>query len=153
MLSFDQLEAWAPDHVCAHHTPRDPAVQAAYDLHIKEVQEQYTSLKAYLLSKVFKRPVFVDSSNPGKRCALNFLKSATPVWVLRPNEFPYDVEPGVEHHVAWRSSPDPPPPGELEALLAARWPPAEFQLAWWVNEPTIRTVPEFHHAQVFVRRC
>lgn len=59
--------------------------------------------------------------------------------VWRENDFPYSLEPGVEHHNLWASAPLP--AAAVEAVIAERRPAGEWEVLWFVNPPVLMSVP------------
>ncbi|KAL4450534.1 hypothetical protein ABPG77_000890 [Micractinium sp. CCAP 211/92] len=67
------------------------------------------------------------------------------VTVWRENDFPYYLEPGITHMNLWANRPLA--PAEVEAAVTERVPPAS-QHTWFVNTPTLQSVPAIWHAHV-----
>ena len=67
----------------------------------------------------------------------------------RANEFPYHLEPGIDHAILWSNV-------ELTKDLIeqqiAKHVPADFEYVWFINTPSLRSVPDIHHAHVMSRK-
>jgi len=71
-----------------------------------------------------------------------------------PNDFPYFVEPGIEHHVIWVSgfagAPLETHP-EIAAELERQRPAGSWEVLFWENPTELRSIPEVRHVQVLSR--
>ena len=103
-------------------------------------------------SSEFCRAVVLQSQQPGSRPAL--------AW--RRNDFPYNFEAGIEHHVLWSPSgplPDEAIREEIAAWLSGLHPAASvgcgshsYETLWWVNPPELQSIRACWHAHVLLRR-
>ena len=86
-----------------------------------------------------------------------FLSIASPfprkvIWW--PNDFPYFVEPGIEHHVIWVSGFADAPletHPEIVAELERQRPAGSWEVLFWENPTELRSIPEVRHVQVLSR--
>lgn len=90
--------------------------------------------------------------------------SAGPAVAWKRNDFPYNLESGIEHHVLW--SPSGPLRDEAIQEEIAAWllalPPAAadnvghgshyYETQWWVNPPELQSIRACWHAHVLLRR-
>ncbi|PSC67229.1 hypothetical protein C2E20_9081, partial [Micractinium conductrix] len=67
------------------------------------------------------------------------------VTVWRDNDFPYHLCPGIRHDNLWANRPLA--EAEVEALIVQHVPPGSDH-CWFVNTPTLQSVPAIWHAHV-----
>jgi hypothetical protein len=65
------------------------------------------------------------------------------------NDFPYDMEDGVEHWLVWSNR-----EVELELVnqLVRQLKTDHFQFYAFLNPPNRKSIPEIFHAQLFLQR-
>jgi len=134
---------------------RSESVLARYRERRGEIGEVWASTSDYVLARYFGAAASAalgDGRDGGRRRVgsdeeARLAAEGRVVWA--PNDFPYDLEPGIAHFVVWSAR------GELsreEVLLLARGeagPGAD--LAVFVNPPGLRSVHRVWHAHVLVR--
>jgi hypothetical protein len=64
-------------------------------------------------------------------------------------DFPYNVEPGVQHHNVWATRPLS--PAELDTAVAEHRPPAEWDAVHFINPVSLASIPAIWHAHVLSR--
>lgn len=86
-----------------------------------------------------------------------FFSFSQPVrFVLRANDFPYNVVPGIQHWLLWCNRPEFPGNSmivEIERRLGRQDDPhndLEYEL--FENPPYLRSIPDLCHAHIFLRR-
>ena len=133
-------------HACvrsrAHSLRRAPQLYAKYD-----------TVGDYVLCRFFGWEARPDGEG-GK------LRSVAPAGFARsssfvPNDFPYHVTPGIEHHIVWVASAAGDVSALTEAELAAEVQSHKPANAWEtltvVNPPRLQSVTNVWHAHVFSR--
>ncbi|CEP17432.1 hypothetical protein [Parasitella parasitica] len=73
-----------------------------------------------------------------------------PILVL-PNDFPYSVDPGIEHVLIWSKEPlvDK---TFIESLLDERYGATVWEWVYFVNPPELQSIPTLPHMHVFMRK-
>ena len=124
------------------HSPRRAQLYAKYD-----------TVGDYVLCRFFGWEARPDGEG-GK------LRSVAPAGFARsvrfvPNDFPYHVTPGIEHHIVWVASAAGDVSALTEAELAAEVQCHKPAKAWEtltvVNPPRLQSVTNVWHAHVFSR--
>lgn len=69
--------------------------------------------------------------------------------VWRRNDFPYHFEPGMQHWLLWAARELPRP--RIEALVAERFPEAQWDAMHFTNPPVLQSVLAVWHCHVIVR--
>ena len=124
------------------HSPRRAQLYAKYD-----------TVGDYVLCRFFGWEARPDGEG-GK------LRSVAPAGFARsvrfvPNDFPYHVTPGIEHHIVWVASAAGDVSALTEAELAAEVQSHKPAKAWEtltvVNPPRLQSVTNVWHAHVFSR--
>lgn len=144
-----------------------PQIKGYWDYRDRVILQENASVADYLLLKVFGFPYEVNQAD-GKVSAVvppGFFRAGSGpggsgggaaaggadddsfklVTVWRENDFPYYLEPGIAHMNLWANRPLA--PSEVEAAAAERAPPGSKR-TWFVNTPTLQSVPAIWHAHV-----
>lgn len=66
---------------------------------------------------------------------------------LRPNMYPYSLEPSVKHFVLWSTKRLN--PGQIENCIKKEYPNQEY--LWWENPLNLKSIPEVFHIHVLIR--
>lgn len=76
--------------------------------------------------------------------------SKPPRFVTRPNDFPYNLTPDIQHLIIWcnRGSFSP---EEVEAHVKEQQGDV-YEALHFINSPHLRSIPDISHAHVFLRR-
>ncbi|KAI9342915.1 hypothetical protein BDR26DRAFT_917822 [Obelidium mucronatum] len=134
---------------------RTPEVADVYVNYIATHTSKYASVSDCVKVDVLNYPSYVGKQDGLIRAvALENVENeggVVPPWVLCRNQFPYAAEEGVEHWLVWSAGKEEMPADQVEAILEAEF--KGLQYVWFVNELARKTVPEVHHAHVFVNRC
>ncbi|KAL6782179.1 hypothetical protein ACKKBF_B39360 [Auxenochlorella protothecoides x Auxenochlorella symbiontica] len=126
---------------------RDPIAQRDYWLFREQKKKEYQSMTDYLLHTVFK--LKTKEAEDGKLEAVippGFKESEDVVW--RPNDYPYDLEPGIEHHNLWSSH----CLSDERIGKEVRKHREGYDFLWFINPSALMSVPTIWHAQVLSRR-
>lgn len=131
---------------------RSESVLARYRERAGEIGEVWASTDDFVLHKYFGAASSAAEGDRDRRRVLageeaRLAAEGRVEWA--PNDFPYDLEPGIAHFVVWSAR------GELsreEVLLLAREKAGPgVELAVFVNPPGLRSVHRVWHAHVLVR--
>jgi hypothetical protein len=115
------------------------------------LKEEWVSTEDYLLARYFNFPTSLCSerhklvSTPPAGGVPNLL-----VWAA--NDFPYSLEPGIEHHCVWAPSHEAAAPAALDAFVEAQRPRSDWETLRFVNPAHLRSVRNVWHAHVMSRR-
>mmetsp|Transcript_367 Transcript_367/g.2864 ORF Transcript_367/g.2864 Transcript_367/m.2864 type:complete len:103 (-) Transcript_367:923-1231(-) len=88
-----------------------------------------------------------QGNGPGKKKADTSKMNGTKKMIYMINDFPYFVEPGIEHGIVWSTGKlcvD-----EMLALLEEQLPGKEK--LYFINPPSLQSIAEVEHAHVFSR--
>ena len=95
-----------------------------------------------------KRILYVDGKHVHVK-SLDF--ESARVVVFRKNDFPYNLEEGVEHFLLWSNqdlSPD-----EIDTYIQEHTVSLDpLDTLWFVNPTELKSIPDLWHAHVMVRR-
>lgn len=72
------------------------------------------------------------------------------VWA--PNDFPYSLDSGIDHHCVWAPSRHSATPQALAACIEEHKPAAVWETLYFVNPAHLRSVRDVWHAHVLSRR-
>ncbi|KAF9116519.1 hypothetical protein BGX27_001813 [Mortierella sp. AM989] len=139
---------------------RSEEVQEAYQRAIERRTKKYGSPDEYIRQRVLHwPPAEIDSeSSDGNESSTSCSSVSPPTSPTGPvdplevrlikNEFPYSVEPGIEHWLIWSRNllTDE---NWIRAYLEERLPGREF--LFFINPPELRSVPTIFHVQVFTK--
>ena len=89
------------------------------------------------------------TAQDGLQCALPGGPDSRLVWA--PNDYPYNLAPGIEHHLAW-SCCGPPSSDVLEAFVTAQRPPSAYHSIVFINPRHLQSVRNVWHAHVLSLR-
>lgn len=122
-----------------------------FSLRCTQVKEEWVSTEDYLLARYFSFP----ASKCSDRQKLRVSPPAdgvptTLVWAV--NDFPYSLEPGIEHHCVWAPSHEAAAPAALEAFIEVHRPGNTWETLRFVNPAHLRSVRNVWHAHVMSRR-
>lgn len=125
-------------------------MQAAYSAASRETKLAWHTVGDALLVRYFGwatgRP-----AQGGLQCALPPPVPDSRGLVWAPNDYPYNLAPGIEHHLAW-SCCGPPSSDVLEAFVAAQRPPAAYHSIVFINPRHLQSVRNVWHAHVLSLR-
>jgi len=133
---------------------RTPADEAVYMNWMKVLKTKYTSINDFIKINVMGYSEIVDEKTGVKtadkpkfnREKLNF-ESEDVYYVIRRNDFPYWLEPNIEHFVLWTSE-------EFTREHAGRILHEKFpdsDLIYFTNTPDKKSVKGVCHYQIFLR--
>ncbi|KAG0209649.1 hypothetical protein BGX28_010165 [Mortierella sp. GBA30] len=145
---------------------RSEAVQEAYQRAIKRRTKKYGSPDEYIRQRVLHWPpskdcsssvpsdVMSDGNESSSSCS-SISPPSSPTGpvdpleiVLKKNEFPYSVQPGIEHWLIWSRHPLTDEVW-IRRFLQERLPGRDY--LFFTNPPELRTVPSIFHVQVFTK--
>ncbi|KAL9546331.1 hypothetical protein MBANPS3_006718 [Mucor bainieri] len=112
---------------------RNKDAQAVYQKWIQETLQTYGSVENFLL----KEKLIWPKDDP------------KPILVL-PNDFPYSVDPGIEHVLIWSKAPLA--ADFVESVLDERFGARIWEWIYFVNPPEWQSVPTLPHVHVFMRK-
>ncbi|KAK9765038.1 hypothetical protein K7432_006952 [Basidiobolus ranarum] len=115
--------------------PRSAEVQRAYEKQTLKIKQKYGSMDQYIQQV---KLGWIDSEGnaiPGKD------------FCLVPNDFPYNLDPSIQHLVLWCRKPFT--RDEMRDILRAELPDKEF--LFFVNPKSLQSIRTVYHAQVMVR--
>ncbi|KAF7732085.1 hypothetical protein EC973_006340 [Apophysomyces ossiformis] len=115
---------------------RSQSVQKVYNQWMKDTLDKYGSIETYLLKEKLHFPTDAFSID-------------RPPVILLPNDFPYAVEPGINHLLMWSQTPLN--QEYIEEILLSRFGMA-YEWVYWVNPVEIQSVRRLPHVHVFLRR-
>eukprot|EP00746_Dinoflagellata_sp_MGD_P130720 gnl/MRDRNA2_/MRDRNA2_64612_c0_seq1.p1 gnl/MRDRNA2_/MRDRNA2_64612_c0~~gnl/MRDRNA2_/MRDRNA2_64612_c0_seq1.p1 ORF type:complete len:387 (-),score=59.44 gnl/MRDRNA2_/MRDRNA2_64612_c0_seq1:40-1200(-) len=127
---------------------RTKAQEESYNLYRKRLLEEWSTIGECLKTVIFG---FSSETENGKLKSIPYSDGTHRV-VWRRNEFPYFLEPGIEHHCIWSH------PGKLltvsriQEVLQEDCPMDEFEYIWFINPPSMKSVPDVDHAHVLYRK-
>ena len=138
-----------------HNVPsrRACAPEAHSPRRVPQLYARYDTVGDYVLCRFFGWEARPDGEG-GK------LRSVAPAGFARsvrfvPNDYPYHVTPGIEHHIVWVASAAGDVSALTEAELAAEVQSHKPAKAWEtltvVNPPRLQSVTNVWHAHVFSR--
>lgn len=130
---------------------RTDSALARYRAHRAQIEEAWASTSDFLLHKVFGAATQPEQGGSGRQEVgldeeAHLAAEGRVAWA--PNDFPYDLEPGIGHYVVW-SAKGPLSQTELEEVARREAPGRDF--ATFVNPPGLRSVHRIWHAHVLVR--
>ncbi|ORX89042.1 hypothetical protein K493DRAFT_319020 [Basidiobolus meristosporus CBS 931.73] len=115
--------------------PRSAEVQRKYEAQTQRIKQEYGSMAQYIQQV---KLGWVDSKGdpvPGED------------FKLLPNDFPYKLDPTIQHLVLWCRKPFT--REEMAKILSAELPGKEF--LFFVNPKALQSIRTVYHAQVMVR--
>lgn len=112
---------------------RNKDAQAVYQKWTDETLEEYGSIANFLLKEKLHFPI----------------DDPKPILVL-PNDFPYSVDPGIEHILIW--SKEPLSADYVESVLDDRYGSQIWEWIYFVNPPEWQSVPSLPHVHIFMRK-
>ncbi|GBF89557.1 hypothetical protein Rsub_02275 [Raphidocelis subcapitata] len=110
------------------------------------VKEDYASVADFIKISVFEAAVHITD---GKKQAVDSEHASADRAIWRPNDFPYNFEPAMQHWLLWCSR--EPPAARLQALVDAKFPPGAWDVLRFVNPPALQSVLSVWHCHVIVR--
>ncbi len=131
---------------------RSPETLQSYREFKARIANFYASVRDMILIKVFGREYEVNSENKfvaveGTRATRATRAATGPFFV--PNDFPYNMEPGIKHWLLW--SDHAMRDGEVEAFLRSdpSASSADARLTF-VNPVELQSIPDIHHVHVLL---
>jgi hypothetical protein len=132
---------------------RTPADDAAYLNWMKALKSRYTSINDFIKINVMGYSAIVDEKGiktadkpKSKTDNLNF-ESEDVYYVIRRNDFPYWLEPNIEHFVLWTSEEFT--REHAGKIVHEKFP--ESEVIYFSNTPDKKSVKGVCHYQIFVR--
>lgn len=134
--------------------------ERSYGIAKEKVLLQYETLHERILHSVFglKREFNEETQKwrvplPPPPSHINDTEEPPAAVVVVPNEFPYFLEPGVEHWVLWKLYEDI---TELDVERAMNDLKLKLKdvvdTLWWENPPHLKSLPQINHVHILVRR-
>jgi len=117
--------------------------------------DENSSMKINTQDVMISRNSFESGSGTELWAATPSLSEVTEVRkALRPNEFPYYFEDGIEHWILWKLF-DRVTEHDIDAakqqLKKLKRPNGEdIKMLHWINPPHLKTIPEIDHAHILV---
>ncbi|KAI7900765.1 uncharacterized protein BX663DRAFT_476262 [Cokeromyces recurvatus] len=71
-------------------------------------------------------------------------------FLILPNDFPYSIDPGIEHVLIW--SKEPLAADFVESLLEKNYGSSVWEWVYFVNPPELQSIPRLPHVHVFMRK-
>jgi hypothetical protein len=146
---LNQVYPWIPNERSIRPKNEDIAVK---NQRIREISEQWVSMKDYILHHVFDQQCSYDDQQHGKRVCRSLPDH--PVWAFCPSTFRYDLPEYANHYVLWYSDGDHSQDyheefinNQIQDWIWKLVNNDKFDFAWYKNPKP--TVPEFYHVQVF----
>jgi len=106
---------------------RQPHILAEYEAYMEHVQKSYVKYSDYII-ETFLTPAKITFAR---------------------NKFPYNVAYGIQHYNIWSHTPLS--SDEITTELA-KYFEDPYEPLWFVNEPSMMSVPEVWHCHVFSRQ-
>ena len=132
-----------------HKLRRAPNAQKQYEVWKTEQLEKFGSLNDMLRNKIFGHDL-VKHPATGK-LVVDSRSTRRERVVIRENDFPYDFEANIDHHVIWFESHAPPTDACIKDAIAGCFLSSRPS-CFWVNPPHLRSVEGLHHAHVLSLR-
>jgi Protein of unknown function (DUF3605) len=145
-LSWAELERALLESKGLERLLRSRETQAAYEAHLERLAAAWHSVADYVLVTQLGHTRVVDAESGLLRAGAAV--SSAPVFV--PNDFPYHVAPGIEHHLLWCCA-GPLSEREVAELVEVHRPAASWQVLRFVNPPRLRSIKAIWHAHVLSR--
>ncbi|KAI8985863.1 hypothetical protein BDB01DRAFT_786592 [Pilobolus umbonatus] len=114
---------------------RNKSDEIVYRAWTKQALIDYGTIENYLLKEKLHFPS-PESSN-------------RPVVLVLPNDFPYSVDPGIDHILIW--SQEPLQAEYIESILESRYDRTLYEWVYFVNPPEWQSVRRLPHVHVFIR--
>ncbi|KAI8967119.1 hypothetical protein BDF20DRAFT_902672 [Mycotypha africana] len=122
---------------------RNREAQAIYQEWIKNTLKKYGTLENFLLKEKIHFPAEdIDMDDHDKQ-------NRSPAILILPNDFPYSVEPGIEHILIW--SKVPLSADFVESVLEEKYGSSKWEWIYFVNPPETQSVRRLPHVHVFMR--
>jgi hypothetical protein len=149
---FEQLSWWQ-----AKQTVQDGRLdllgrstewQAKYRIFQAELTERWASVSDYVLvTKLgYEEKGFTNAD--GKRCAVRPDSVATKT-VLVENDFPYNFDDGVYHHVLWKVGGEGVNDADIaDSIQHLRTTQGAVDTAYYVNPPHLKSILDIDHAHI-----
>ena len=129
---------------------RTDSALARYRAHTAQIEEAWRDPSDFVLHKVFGAAAQPEQGGSGRQKVgldeeVRLAAGGRVAWA--PNDFPYDLEPGIGHFLVW--SIKPLTKREVEDVARREAPGRDF--VTFVNPPGLRSVHRVWHAHVLVR--
>ena len=135
-------------------TPSSSQIRPSLSVKIRKAQilsnikNTFVSPLDYLLSSVFS----ASTKETTNGLLTTDIDTCGTTCVLRPNEFPYDVDEGTHHSICWypykmRRTTDAQITEDIQRCLSTKLGHNNFEAVWYLNPKM--TIPELFHVQVF----
>jgi hypothetical protein len=130
LISWEEVKRTVMNNEAVGKFPRSKEVDEKYDQH----KRQHGDVEAYLMNTLF----------PDGKSDQEFN--------VCPNQFPYNMEPGIEHWLVWGN------PHHMNAqefkeqaptIISDRF--AQFECLWCINPVELQSILSIPHAHVFIR--
>lgn len=148
MATFDQLKQWIENSDITN-IRRTREGDEEYKQYLTLVNEQWNSIDDYILFRVFNMP-FENDVNTGKRkVSYNSSHLRKINAVMMKNDFPYNIDPSVQHFVLWstqRLRVD-----QVPSVINRVLPKAKYDVTWFENPSSMKSVKQVWHVQVFTK--
>ncbi|KAI9478782.1 MAG: hypothetical protein EXX96DRAFT_572269 [Benjaminiella poitrasii] len=112
---------------------RNKTAQDIYQKWTKDTVDKYGSVENYLLKE-----------------KIHFPPSSELGILILPNDFPYSVDPGIEHILIW--SKEPLASDVVESILEKKYGSSIWEWVYFVNPPEWQSIPRLPHVHVFMRK-
>ncbi|KAL1920967.1 uncharacterized protein VTP21DRAFT_11602 [Calcarisporiella thermophila] len=112
-----------------HLMKRSPSSQQEYNKFNARIRAEYGSLDAYVRKELLRW-----DSGPKQ-------------YAFRVNDFPYALEPEIQHHVLW--SPAPIDASTVKAIVDKELPNREW--VWFINPVKYQSIPSLFHVHIMSR--
>ena len=133
------------DRADLHLLARTESCTLRYHQFSHGIRKEYASMADYILAKIFR---YETEEVDGKKKALAPLDMETPQVHFVPNDFPYDFEDPIEHHVLWCT--EPLSPDVIAAAIREHRP--GYECLYFINFTHLQSIKEIHHAHILSRR-
>ncbi|KAK9836003.1 hypothetical protein WJX81_005227 [Elliptochloris bilobata] len=126
---------------------RSPAALVVYHRFKLQVQQEYVGIADYVQVRVFGFDTACASDGRKEVVVPADLGTREPMVVWRPNDFPYHLDPDVEHHNVWSTRPLP----EAELHKVVQRNRQGYEWVAFINPTPIQTIPSVWHAHIISR--
>ena len=127
---------------------RLPKIQEEYNDGKKDVKDNYTDIRNFILINKFKCEWSLDIK--GKKKAINIKKVPNTSYIG--NSYPYNLEKGIVHDLIW--SKKALSFNDIKDVITKKhkWEMLRREFIFWENPAQVKSIPEFLHYHVLWRK-
>ena len=141
---LNMIYPWVPNETQVRPTPEQMELKR---LNLAALDQQWRSMRDYILYEIFGKHPCVDDSN--KLCTSDDAVSVADVRFC-PSHFPYNIQAGGKHWVLWFGCHEEPNlniNNIIAKMIKERAGHDDFDFAWYPNPKM--SLPDFYHVHVF----